>query len=125
MTARRGLVVVVCDDEPMIVDAIGLVIRSAGHTVRGASTPSEVRALFEPAVWEDVDAVLCDLAMPEIGGDAVLAFVATVAPHVRRVVLTGADVRAVPHDVQAHAILEKPAGLDRILAELERVDGAG
>lgn len=121
------MIVVVVDDEPMIVDTIGLVLRRSGHTVRGASTPAEVKALFDPAVWNDVDAVLIDLTMPEIGGDAVLAFVATIAPRVRRVVLTGSDMSDVHADVRAHAhaVLPKPTGLDRILDELERLEGAG
>lgn len=117
--------VVIVDDEPMIVETIGMVLRRAGHHVRAVSTPTEVRDLFDASAWKNVDAVLCDLAMPEVGGDAVLAFVAAVAPHVRRVVLTGSDPHDVPAGVAAHAILEKPMGLDRIIDELNRISDAG
>lgn len=111
------MIVWVVDDEPMIVNLLGDIIELAGHEVRRASSSEEVEALLAPEVWADVDALLCDLHMP-VGGGRVLAYVSTVAPHVRKVVLTGVPIAQL-HDVPADAILEKPAGLDQILEALD------
>lgn len=113
------MIVRVIDDESMIVTLVGDVIRRAGHEVRGSVTESDVRRLFDPAEWDDVDAVLCDLTMPGISGAQLLAYVAQVAPHVRRVLLTGNDAARRPDDIDAHVILEKPMDLGVILDALE------
>lgn len=112
------MIVRVVDDEPMIVDLVGEVIRRAGHEVRGASTEAEVRSLLDPIAWVDVDAVLCDLVMPGVSGVELLAYVARVTPHVRRVLLTGNDEDHVPEGVEAHVVLEKPMDLGTILGAL-------
>jgi CheY-like chemotaxis protein len=92
----RGVSVLVVDDDPETCEALEVVLRQAGATVRTAgSVPEALRASIEAAV----DVVVTDLAMPDRDGYALLeAFrgaEATVGRHLPIIALTAA---ATPED---------------------------
>ncbi len=60
---RRILVV---DDEPLVCDAVKMMLTFDGHTVRTTSNGAEALALFDK---EAFDLVITDFAMPAMKGD--------------------------------------------------------
>jgi CheY-like chemotaxis protein len=60
---RRILVV---DDEPMVCDAVELMLSFDGHSVKTAATGAEALACLEAASF---DLVITDYAMPQMKGD--------------------------------------------------------
>ncbi len=62
---RSGLTVLVVDDEPAWVGALGAVLGRAGHRIVAAYDGEEALRRFRA---EPVDAVLLDLAMPGLDG---------------------------------------------------------
>ncbi len=63
MPKRRILVV---DDEPLVCDAVEMMLCFDGHTVRTAKSGSEALACLEEAPF---DLVITDYAMPAMKGD--------------------------------------------------------
>ncbi len=64
-TNRSGLTILVVDDEPAWVGALGAVLGRAGHRIVAAYDGEEALRRFRA---EPVDAVLLDLAMPGLDG---------------------------------------------------------
>lgn len=106
--------VVVVDDEALIAQLIAMNLRHRGHTV---TEHTSAVGLLDPAVWEGVDVVVTDLAMPVVSGEELCAWLAANAPNVRRVVLTasGRDLAG----VDCHAPLAKPIDMEALFAAVE------
>ncbi len=64
----EGLTILVVDDEPAWVGALGALLGRAGHRIVAAYDGEEALRRFRS---ERVDAVLLDLAMPNLDGAAV------------------------------------------------------
>ena len=117
---RRMLVV---DDEPSIRAAVSRFLESLGHTVHVASSGVDARALLATT---DYDAVLLDLHMPDLGGEALYRELTERDPrHARRVVFVTGDVQS--DDAQrflneaGRPVVGKPFQLDDLAAVLASV----
>lgn len=87
--ARTGRILVV-DDEADLRRALSHLLRQAGHVTQEAASGSEALAHVEA---EEFDAIILDMRLPDIGGEALLAEVARRRPSLaRRVVITTGDV---------------------------------
>ncbi len=121
--------VLVVDDEPVVADAIRLVLGDAGLAVE--TVPDAESALAHPAL-DRCRLVICDLMLPgQSGLEAVRAMRAR-RPQLPIVVITGYATAA--HEEQALgsgavAFLPKPFDdselLDLVRRALGRTDGAG
>ncbi len=80
-----GKHVVCLDDDEQMLRTLERTLASAGFRVTVTSAPKEALALV---LREPVDALVCDLLMPEMGGDVVLAMAAQAAPRTARILLT-------------------------------------
>lgn len=104
----------------MIAELLAVVLANDGHHV--SVTNADFDWLLAPAMWEGVDAVLCDLMLGDnTTGLDVLRYVATHQPHIRRVLLTAMDFSdelCAQAAEYAHAVLRKPADLDLIAQAL-------
>jgi signal transduction histidine kinase/CheY-like chemotaxis protein len=65
----RGVTVLAVDDNPDALEVVAMTLRSAGASVRTATSGAEAIAAWRR---EPADILLCDLAMPETDGFAVL-----------------------------------------------------
>jgi CheY-like chemotaxis protein len=72
--ARRILVV---DDEPLVCDAVRMMLAFDGHSVETASSGKEALSMFAPGKY---DVVLTDYAMPSMKGDELAAAIKSAAP---------------------------------------------
>ncbi|HEV8311829.1 MAG TPA: response regulator [Burkholderiaceae bacterium] len=82
--------VLLIDDEPNVLKALGRSLRGCGFGVATAAGGDEALALLHR---ESVDAIVCDMRMPGMSGTEVLKRSLRVAPDAVRVLLTGhADI---------------------------------
>ncbi len=112
-----GVCVLVVDDEPAIVRALGRLLRRHGHDLRTAGSAAEaLRVLeeFTPAV------VISDFKMDGLNGLELLRIVADRVPGARRILLSG---YAEGVDDPSITFLTKPYDAQALLALVAQ--GAG
>jgi len=92
----RGETILFVEDEEKVRDAGQRVLQSLGYRVLTASNGREGLEVFERA--GEVDLVLTDMVMPEMGGKELIQELKRIAPDVKVLVITGytmqEDVRA-------------------------------
>ncbi|MFL5581536.1 MAG: PAS domain S-box protein [Gemmatimonadaceae bacterium] len=123
-----GVSVLVVDDEPAIRSAVSSFLRGEGHAVETVGTGAEA---LERIGQRHYDAMLLDLRMPGLTGDALFLEVRRRdAALARRVVFVTGDVRA---ESAAHAMIEstglpvllKPFSFEDLAAALHSVGVGG
>ena len=117
--------VLVVDDEPQVRSAVERALRRAGYEVLCASSGDSAYGILSDA---QVDAILLDLLMPQMGGDALfLAFVRRWPYLIGRVILMSGhpdlDREHWPPELHACPVLEKPFRLEELYRVLEEVIG--
>ena len=114
-TARIWLV----DDDAAIRELLSFIVTAGGYQTEAFSSGREVLACAEPAP----DAVLLDLMMPEVDGEAVLKELKRRHPRLPVIILTADnDVRRAVQVTKAGAYdyLTKPVDQERLLTTLDR-----
>ena len=79
---RRILVV---DDEPLVCDALRMMLDFDGHKVQTAHTAAEALAMFEPGKF---DVIITDFEMPQMKGDEFAAVIKSRDPRQPVVMIT-------------------------------------
>jgi DNA-binding NtrC family response regulator len=109
--------VLVVEDTPEIAMFLEMQLASAGLDVRTHTHDFDV--LLYPEPWEGIDVLLCDLMLPGVSGQQILAYAADVHPTIRRFAMTAA-VNVVP---EVHGLVEttfvKPFPTDDLMKALE------
>jgi two-component system KDP operon response regulator KdpE len=112
--------VLVVDDEPQILRALGVILRNAGYAVATASTKSEA---LDAVSVRPPDAMVLDLVLPDGSGVDVTSQVRTWSSLPIIVLSAVGDerekVRAL--DVGADDYITKPFGTEELLARLRAV----
>lgn len=117
---ERGLRILVVDDEPAMVGALGALLGAAGHRIVPAYDGEEAIRRFRE---ESLDLVLLDLAMPGLDG-------ASVCREIRRasdtpiIVVSGESEEAATVDLLdlgADDYVRKPFRADELLARIRAV----
>lgn len=121
---RTGRVLVV-DDEADLRGALSHLLRQAGHVTEEAGSGSEALKMVEAS---DFDAIILDIRLPDLGGEALLNEIARRRPRLaRRVVITTGDVLG--QETQSFLertdapCLSKPFTLKALLGALTAVMG--
>jgi signal transduction histidine kinase len=117
---RHSLRVMVVDDDELIQATVPLLLRHLGHTPVPALSGEEALALLEKGL--EVDAVILDLNMPGMGGEAAYLRMRQVRPDLPVLVATGfmdpSTDLLLKGDRKA-AGLAKPFSLDELHRKLE------
>ena len=127
--AGTGVVatVLVVDDESALRNAAGRVLRAGGYAVIEAANAEE--ALTVAARHRGrIDVLLTDVVMPGIGGVELAARIMAQAQAIRVVYMSGypqSHLEAVGGLTGGHAFLDKPFGLDTLLAAIQEALVAG
>jgi CheY-like chemotaxis protein len=79
---RRILVV---DDEPLVCDAVKMMLNFDGHIVETAANGKEALALFDPGKF---DLIITDFEMPTMKGDELAAAIKARSPQQAVVMIT-------------------------------------
>jgi len=113
--------VLVVDDDPSILDTVTSILENEGHQVMAASGGEE--ALSMVRAWHPT-IVLLDMRMPIMDGWAVAKSMRESGARVPIVVMTAAEnARRWADEIGAAGHLDKPFGLDDLIAIVERHSG--
>src|SRR5437762_1308267 len=117
-TAKRPFedvhVIVVEDDEMMARLMTHMLDGEAGLTMTPGG--SDVNALMHEEIWRDVNVALVDLYLPRPTGHLLLTWLASHAPHVRRIAMSGNGDALSTDPPDAHVRLLKPFDMDDLFA---------
>jgi DNA-binding NtrC family response regulator len=120
VTADRIPSVLVVDDEPGILESLGILLRNAGfetHTARGGRAGLEQLSAIQP------DIVLSDVRMPDVGGVEILAAARQQNADTPVILMTAqATLQSAMQAVNEGAFyyIQKPFRNDELLAILKR-----
>ena len=118
---RAAARVLVVDDNPSILDTVSSILEGEGHQVAAASGGEE--ALSMARAWHPT-LVLLDMRMPIMDGWAVAKSLRDSGSRVPIVVMTAAEnASRWADEIGAAGHLDKPFGLDELLAVVERHAG--
>jgi FixJ family two-component response regulator len=86
MTDRPpGLVVAVVDDDPSVLDSLGMLLQSADHAVRLFDSG---KALLESGCLAEIDCLISDIDMPGMDGFELLRAVRAARPGLSIILIT-------------------------------------
>ena len=123
-TPRRGLKVLVAEDEPLAALVIEDVLVSEGHDVALAQDGA---AALEMAAAQRFDVLLTDLAMPRVTGLELIRQLRQTQPQLPVVVMTGFLSPHAAQELRSQArppvaLLQKPFEINRLLDAMALVD---
>jgi PAS domain S-box-containing protein len=117
LAAIRPLRVLVADDEPNVRKTLGMLLRSNGHTVLECVNGRDAIARHARD-WREVDVVILDLMMPDVGGDEVVVKLLDHNPAARIVISSGYGAAALDSRVAELVFLQKPFTAQQLAAAL-------
>jgi two-component system, OmpR family, response regulator VicR len=120
LVQRRILVV---DDEPLVCDAVKMMLTFEGHLVETANNGEQALAKFESGKF---DLVITDFEMPLMKGDQLAAAIKERAPKQPILLLTayGEAIRGSDRDLSnIDLIVDKPFRLDALREGMAKVLG--
>ena len=113
--ARRARILIV-DDEQIVRETLARLLRRDGHDVLSAAGGVEGVTLYSGA-WREIDLVVLDMVMPDLGGPQVHAALTAINPAVRVVISSGYAVEGAMTEVVAGGrawVLQKPFALEDV-----------
>lgn len=78
--------VMIVEDTVAVAEMLAMALDFAGVDV--VQRTSDFAALLTPEPWQGVNAVVCDLMLPDMDGEQILRYLAAEHPSIRRVVLS-------------------------------------
>jgi DNA-binding NtrC family response regulator len=115
---EETLTILVVDDEQVVCGTLGRLLERVGYGAVCATHPETALRLFQD---HDIDIVLSDIRMPGMDGIELLHRLRQLAPEIEVILISGHDCSGL--DLQqegAFEFLEKPVGVKRLLACLQR-----
>lgn len=102
--------VLIIDDEEYVRKTVGLALKQGGYEVLEAADGEEAIAVIQSyATGFSVHVIICDVEMPKVNGNDLIAFIRTTLPSVPVIVLTGHP------DVQGATSLFKQGVVDYLI----------
>jgi response regulator RpfG family c-di-GMP phosphodiesterase len=98
--------VVLLDDDTAMLGALDRLLTRAGFEIIATHEPQRA---IEAVVRDGADAIVCDLHMPQMGGNIVLAMLSKAAPRTARLLLTSET------DFNTVAVLAVPCSVDAFI----------
>src|SRR5688572_22969021 len=101
--------VLVVENEEHVRRTVGLALKQGGYEVIEATNGEQAIQTIEETQTLVVNAIICDLALPKLSGNEVIAYIRAKLPSVPIIVLTGHP------DVQGAASLFKQGVVDYLV----------
>lgn len=120
---RGSETVLVVEDEPAILEIIGILLRQSGYTVLAAGSPGEALGLAGGHAGA-IDLLVSDLVLPEMNGRELARRLEESRPVLKRLFMSGhaADILADHGWTDGEAnFITKPFSLDTLLAKVREV----
>jgi CheY-like chemotaxis protein len=122
MTANRQTILLV-DDEAIVIDVTGAMLKQFGYDVLAASSGPEAIALYQ-SHQAQTDLVILDLAMPGMDGSVTYDHLKTIDPHVRVILSSGYtldDQTQTLIDRGCNGFIQKPFDLNTLAQKIRAV----
>jgi PAS domain S-box-containing protein len=126
LASVEPLRVLVADDEDNVRKTLGVLLRSNGHAVTECVNGRDAIARYARE-WQNLDVVILDVMMPDMGGGEVLAHLRELNPAARVVISSGYDAGAMDVVRARHSdvvFLQKPFTAEQLAAALETATAA-
>ncbi len=117
---RRGIKILVVDDEPDMTENLELILKRGGHEILVETDSRKAASLVDE---EQPDLVITDMRMPEVDGLDLLQQIKTSQPNIPVIVLTGyASVDSAVEAMKKGATdyLSKPFSPDELLLRVDK-----
>ena len=116
--------VLIVEDEEHVRKTVGLALKQGGYEVIEALDGEEaIRTIQTELYAQKVSAIICDLGLPKVNGNDVIAYIRAKLPSVPIIVLTGqADVKGAATLFKQGVVdyLVKPAQAQTLLDSVRR-----
>jgi len=113
--------ILLAEDEPAIRELAAVSLRELGYTVIEASDGTEAMRLAKECGCKQIDLLLTDVVMPEMGGKELAYWLRAVSPHTRVLFTSGYTDRNVIHTGDMNPgtrFLQKPFPLSTLAREV-------
>src|SRR5262249_49528370 len=119
--------ILIVENEDDVRRTVGLALKQAGYEViEAADGEGAIEVIQTDIQSHSINAVICDLSLPKLNGNQVIAFIRTSMPSVPIIVLTGhPDVQGAAFLFKQGVVdyLIKPAQAQTLLASVRRAIG--
>jgi|SRR5689334_12828816 len=118
--------ILVVEDEPAHLDLLKRIFEDAGYRVLGAQDGTEAKEVYRGSAKE-IDLVLCDMALPKLGGWTVYLSLKEINPRVKMILTSGyLDAKVKSDFVKAGVkdFIAKPYIAETILESVRQVLGS-
>ncbi len=121
---KKGMgTILIVDDEEMIIDVAGLLLNKLGYDVLVARSGKEAIEMFRRKK-EQVDAVILDMIMPGLGGDAVYDELKKLDPKVKVLLSSGYSINGQAGEILnkgCNGFIQKPFTIRQLAQHLNRI----
>lgn len=108
----RKLTVLVIDDQTPVAEAVSEMLKSIGHEVIFTIDDKKAIEIFES---QDIDCIICDLAMPNYSGIELSQVFKGIKPNIPFILMTGWPGKLKAEDLNSiDEIVQKPFSIDEI-----------
>lgn len=115
--------ILLVDDEEVIIDVTEEILRLLGYRVLVARSGQEAVNVYK-SKKEEVDLVLLDMIMPEMGGRETFDILKSINPHIRVILSSGYDIAGRPSKMLNNgvkAFLQKPFTIENLAKKIRDV----
>jgi PAS domain S-box-containing protein len=117
--AAKRVTILLVDDDPEIIEVLGLTLEHLGHRVRGITNGREAIEAFKKGNY---DLVITDLGMPDVSGWDIARAVKEIKPDVPVLLITGWGMQIKKEQlVGVDGVISKPFGRDVLSAKIAEV----
>ena len=121
LSAGRGQVILVVDDEPALRDMMRIAVENHGYRTLTAGDGAEGLEVFRQR-WQEIAAVIVDIVMPILDGPAMIRALRRIAPTIPILPVSGLPADAAPlAELSLRYFLPKPFTAIQLLATLDRL----
>jgi PAS domain S-box-containing protein len=106
---EKKYTILTVDDESIILDLLGEMLKAANHTVLACNNGLEAVQIYEKH-WQEIDLVIMDMIMPRMGGDQAARKMQRVKPDVKVLLCSGHEFKdeAEQQGSNSFGFLQKP-----------------
>jgi len=115
--------ILLIEDEPMIMDAIHVLLARLGYIVLEARTGAEAIRISK-AFDGSIDLAILDILLPDMNGNAVYPFLMEARPNLKVIVCSGYSVEGLAQqilDAGAQGFVQKPISIATLSEKLQEV----
>lgn len=115
--------ILLVDDEKVILDVSTPMLEQLGYHVLAAQSGRDAIAIFDQA-RDDIDMVILDMIMPDLGGGAVFDHIKAGKPDIKVLLSTGYSLTGQAEAILARGctgVIQKPFGIEQLSAKIRQI----